>query len=286
VTEKFETEEAFYARLGMQYIPPELREARGEIDAAETYSIPRLINQDDIRGDLHVHSGWTDGKGSVADMRDAARRMGYSYFAVTDHSHALGIARGLDQERLQQQVQEIRDLNNKDPSFMVLTGIEVDIKADGSLDLPDDVLESLDIVIASVHSSMHQPASEMTARVLRAIKNPHVDIIGHPTCRILGSRDPVSLDIEAVFQAAARSGTALEINSAPQRLDLKDIHAFRARELGIKIAVTSDAHNQEQFGFVRYGLGAARRGWCRRDDVLNCLPVEDLLQFFRRRRDN
>ncbi len=284
VLEKFSTEEDFYRRLGLQYIPPELREAQGEIEAAASGRLPKLIDTADIKGDLHLHSNWSDGRRSIREMADAARQSGYQFIAISDHSHGLGIARGLDPERLAGQIGEIEKLNQAMDGFRVLTGIEVDIKSDGRLDLPDDVLARLDVVIASVHSAMGQSQQDMTARVIKAMENPHVDIIGHPTCRIIGVRDPVAMDMEALFRAALRTGTVLEINSTPQRLDLKDSHTFRARQLGIRLAVSTDAHDPAQLGFMRYGIGVARRAWCEAGDVLNSLGADEVLAFLRDRK--
>jgi len=275
--EKFAREEDFYRRLGLQPIPPELREGQQEVDRAEQGSIPELVKISDIKGDLHVHTNWSDGHDSLEAMAVAARAMGYQYLAITEHSRGRGIARGLDEERLRQQMADISRLNEGLGDLRLLTGIEVDIRADGSLDLPDDILKELDVVIAAVHSAMGQEEPKMTHRVLRAIENPHVDILAHPTCRLLGEREPVALDLEAVFRAAAETGTALEINAMPDRLDLKDIHVFRARELGVRLILGTDAHATEHLALMRFGVGVARRGWCEAQHILNTLPLEDLL---------
>lgn len=280
--EKFATEEEFYHRLGLQYIPPELREDQGEIELAEKGALPRLIELSDIRGDFHVHTKWSDGHDSIEDMVKAAKALGYKYIAITDHSVGRGIAKGLNEERLRQQLEEIRRLNESLGDFRILTGIEVDIRADGSIDLPDELLSKLDVVIAAIHSAMTQSEEQITRRILNAIENPHVDIIAHPTCRLIGEREPAAVDMEAVFRAAARYNKALEINAMPDRLDLKDTHIYRARELGVKLAMGTDAHSTAQLGFMRFGVGIARRGWCRAEDVLNTRPLEDVLAFFRR----
>ena len=279
--EKFDNEEAFYRRLGLQYIPPELREARGEIEIAEQRAIPRLVEMSDIRGDLHVHSDWSDGHDSLTKLAQAAKVVGYEYLAITDHSVGRGIAQGLNEERLRQQIAEIRKLNERLEGIYLLTGIEVDIRADGSIDLPEELLAELDIVIAAVHSAMGQNEEQMTRRVLGAIENPHVDIIAHPTCRLLGEREPVAIDLEAVFRAAAKRNKVLEINAMPTRLDLKDIHTFRARELGVKLIIGTDAHSGAQLSFMKLGVGVARRGWCEPKHILNTRPLNELLAFLR-----
>jgi len=208
---------------------------------------------------------------------EAARRRGLEYIAITDHSAGRGIANGLNEERLRQQIQRIRELNARLPDIRILTGAEVDIRADGSLDYPDDLLAELDIVIASVHSAMGQDRAKMTQRIIRAMENPHVDILGHPTCRLLGSRDPVEVDMEEVFQAARRTGTALEINASPQRLDLKDTHALRARELGVPLVVSTDAHEVGALAQMRFGVAVARRAWCQPHHILNTRPLQESL---------
>jgi DNA polymerase (family 10) len=208
-------------------------------------------------------------------MATAARNMGYSYIAITDHSVGRGIAKGLNVERLRQQVKEIHKLREKISDIHIFTGIEVDIRADGSLDLPNDVLSELDVVVAAIHSGLNQDEGKMTARIIGAMENPHVDILAHPTARILQEREPVAVDMEAVFQAALKTGTALEINSMPSRLDLKDIHVFRARELGVKLVINTDAHEPSHLALMRFGVGVARRGWCRAEDIINTLPAEE-----------
>jgi DNA polymerase (family 10) len=275
--EKFATEEAFYARLGLQYIPPEFREGTNEIALAEEKKVPEPIKLSDIKGDLHVHSHWSDGRDSVEEMALAARALGYRYIAITDHSKGLGIAHGLNEERIKEQTAEIRKLNEGLKDFRVLTGIEVDIRADGSLDLPDEILAELDVVVAAVHSAMGQEQEKMTRRMIQAMENPNVDIIAHPTCRILGQREAIALDMEATFRAAAQTGTALEINAMADRLDLKDIHIFRARELGVKLSLGTDAHATEHLPLMRFGVGIARRGWAGAGHILNALPAEGVL---------
>ena len=280
--EKFATEEDFYRRLGLQLVPPELREGQQEVERAEQGTIPELVRLSDIKGDLHVHTNWSDGHDSIEAMAMAAREMGYQYIAITDHSRGRGIARGLNEERVREQRAEISRLNGGLEGIRVLSGIEVDIRADGSLDLPEELLKELDVVIAGVHSAMGQEQEKMTQRVLRAMQNPHVDIIAHPTCRLLGEREPVALDVEAIFHAAAQTGTVLEINAMPDRLDLKDIHIFRARELGVKLEIGTDAHSTQHLSYMRFGVGIARRGWCEAQHILNTLPVEAVLISLKR----
>jgi DNA polymerase (family 10) len=277
--EKFATEEKFYRRLGLQYIPPEIREDQGEIELAEKGKIPKLVELSDIKGDFHVHTDWSDGHDSLEAMAQAAKALGYQYLAITEHSAGRGIAHGLNEERLRQQIDEIKRLNQQLEGIRILTGIEVDIRANGSIDLPDEILADLDIVIAAIHSAMSQSEDQITRRILGAIENPHVDVIAHPTCRILGEREPVAIDLEAVFRAAVKYNKALEINAMPSRLDLKDIHVYRARELGVKLIMGTDAHSVAHLGFMRFGVGVARRGWCQAKDILNTRPLEDILAF-------
>jgi DNA polymerase (family 10) len=279
--EKFATEEKFYRRLGLQYIPPEIREDQGEIELAAKGKVPKLMELADIKGDLHVHTDWSDGRDSIEAMAQAAKALGYQYLAITDHSAGRGIAHGLSDERLKQQIEQIKRLNKQLKGIRLLTGMEVDIRADGSIDLPEELLADLDIVIAAIHSAMTQSQEQITRRILGAMENPHIDVIAHPTCRLLGEREPAAVDMEAVFRAAAKYDKALEINAMPNRLDLKDIHVYRARELGVKLIMGTDAHSTAQLGFMRFGVGVARRGWCQNKDILNTRPLEDILAFLR-----
>ncbi|MDD5038353.1 MAG: DNA polymerase/3'-5' exonuclease PolX [Dehalococcoidales bacterium] len=281
--EKFATEEAFYQRLGMQYIPPEIRENTNEIERAEQGTIPDLIEIADIRGDLHVHSDWSDGRDSMEAMALAAKALGYTYLAIADHSAGRGIAHGLDARRLKQQIAEIKELNRKISGLRIFSSAEVDIRADGSLDMTDEMLKELDIVTAAVHSGLNQSQEQMTRRIIKALENPNVDILAHPTCRMLPGREPVAVDMEAVFQAALKTNTILELNAMPSRLDLKDTHTFRARELGVKIVIDTDAHSVEHLGFIRFGIGVARRGWCEAKDILNTRPLGELIAYLKSR---
>lgn len=281
--EKFATEADFYARQGLAYIPPELREGQHEIERAEQNTLPDLIQITDIKGDLHAHTDWSDGRDSIEAMALAAKERGYQYLAITDHSLALGIARGLSKERLEQQIAEIRALNEKLDGIRILAGAEVDIRADGSLSVPDEILRELDVVIASLHSGLYESTEQITGRLLRTLENSHVDIIGHPTARQLPGREPVAVDLEAVLKTAARTGTMLEINALPSRLDLRDVNAYRARELGIKLVINTDAHAAEHLDFMRYGIGVARRAWCQAGDIMNTRPPGEMLAYLKGR---
>ena len=280
VLEKYADEESFYERLGLPFIPPEIREDLWEIDLAKDHALPELVELADIRGDLHVHSEWSDGRDSLERMVEAAVERGYQYVVLTDHSAGRGIANGLSQERLLQQIELLASIGERYP-IKVLSGSEVDIRSDGSLDYPDELLEKLDVVVASVHSAMGQEASKMTDRVIKAMRNPHVTVIGHPTCRLLGSRDPVDEDMEALFRAALETGTAMEINGAPERLDLKDTHALRAKEIGVPLVISTDSHAYTNLDKMCFGVAVARRGWCEAKHIVNTLPLEEFLAFIR-----
>ena len=273
-----EKEEDVYRTLGLPYIPPELREDQGEIDAALERRLPRLITLDDIKGDLHVHSKWSDGSHTFEQLVDAAKDYGYSYIAITDHSKGLGIARGLTGERLLEQKKEIDAINKKLKGFMIIHGVEVDIRSDGSLDISDDVLKELDIVVASIHSGFKQPRKQLTYRMVSAMKNPYVSIIAHPTGRLIGERDAYDVDMDEVLTVAKKTGTAIEINAYPLRLDINDTYAKRAKGMGIPIVIATDTHVTNQFDYMRYGISIARRGWLEKDDVLNTLAVDKLLK--------
>jgi DNA polymerase (family 10) len=275
-------EAAFYAALGLEFIPPEIREGAGEIQAARSRKLPSLVTEADMRGDLHVHSDWSDGALPIQEMVEAARGRGYEYVAITDHSAGIGVAGGLSPERLLEQIDLVRKLDGDIEGIRILTGTEVDIKRDGSLDFPDEVLAQLDWVIASVHSGFNQSEEQMTSRIIRAMENPHVDAIAHPTGRLIGKRAGYSVDLEAIFRAAARTGTALEINSFPERLDLVDTHARRAKELGVMLVVNTDAHAPVHLNNMRYGVAMARRGWAEPQNVLNTRSYAELHAWLRR----
>ncbi|TMD03853.1 MAG: DNA polymerase/3'-5' exonuclease PolX [Chloroflexi bacterium] len=278
-----ETEEEVYAAVGCTWIPPEIREGRGEIEAAAAGTLPALVQQSDLRGDLHTHSDWSDGRTDIKTMALAAQQHGYRYMALTDHTQSLLVAGGLTPERFRQRGAEIARVNRELVDFRILAGAEVDILADGRLDLPDDVLESLDLVVASVHTAFDQSSEAMTERVVRALRSPHVDVLGHPTCRRLDRREGTAVDLEAVIAEAAGSGTALEINSSPMRLDLNDTWARRALAAGVLLAVNNDAHYPAEFGYARYGVAIARRAGAGVANVLNTRSVDELLAHCRRR---
>jgi DNA polymerase (family 10) len=280
-----DTEEKVYRTLGLPWIPPELREDRGEIQAAQAGKLPKLIEVGDVHADLQVHSNWSDGKLSMLDMARAAARRGMKVIAFTDHSVSLGVANGLNIERHAEQQKEIeaaqRELGD---SIRILHATEVEIKADGTLDYPDEFLATLDLVLASLHSSLRQPREKVTERLLNAVRNPHVDIIGHPTGRLIPDREGADLDMEAVLAAAAKSGVALEINAHPARLDLDDVTARRAKEMGIPVSINTDAHSESDLNVLFFGIAIARRAWLTKDDVINCWPVEKLLDWLKQRK--
>ena len=270
------TEEAIYRKLGMEFVPPELREDRGEVEAALDGELPELLELDDIRGDLHVHSNYSDGHSTIEQVARAAKSRGYKYVSINDHSHSLGVARGLTEERLFEQLEEIEKVNRRVKGITVLSGTEVDILSDGSVDFPDEVLEKLDVVVASIHGGFQQSGDRITGRIISAIENPNVDIIGHPTGRLLGTRPAYDVDLEAVMAAASDNGTALEINSHYERLDLNDVNARRAAEMGVMVAISTDAHHPDHLGMMELGVRTARRGWLGKTDVLNTLTLASL----------
>lgn len=272
------TEEEVYATLGLPWIPPELREDRGEVQAAQAGALPTLVEQKDIRGDLHVHTNWSDAAATLDEMAAAARRLGYEYLVISDHTQSLGVANGLDVKRLREQRAEIERLNEGFSEFRLLQGAEVEIRADGSLDYSDDVLGELDVVIASVHSALRQDQETITNRVVRAMRNPHVHILGHPSGRLLGQREATRLDLDRVLQVAAETGTILEVNATPNRLDLDDVHIRQAIHLGAELAINSDAHNTDGLEAMAYGVATARRGWAEARHIVNTLPLPGLLQ--------
>jgi DNA polymerase (family 10) len=279
-----ETEASIYEALDLACVPPELRECRGEIEAASARTLPALVELADLRGDLHMHTTATDGKDDLETMVLAARDAGLEYIAITDHSKALAMANGLDEARVLQQAARIRELNARIEGIQVLAGIECDILPDGTMDLAADCLAQLDLVVASVHSAIRQEESEITDRVLRAIEHPWVDIIAHPTSRMLLRREPSKLNLEQVTRAAAAHGVALEINCHADRLDLSDTNARLARERGARLVISSDAHSTKALAMKRWGVIVARRAWATRDDVLNCLPYDQFRQTLRRHR--
>ena len=268
------TEEEIYAKLNLDYIPPELRENLGEIDAAANHTLPKLVTLEDLQGDVHMHTVETDGRNTIEEMAEAAKERGYKYMAITDHSKNLAFANGLDDARAVAHIQKIREANEKIGGIKIFAGIEVDILADGDLDLSDDVLSQMDLVIASVHSVFNQEPAKMTERLLKAIENPNTSILGHPTGRIQLRRDAYPFDMDAVLAAAAKHKVAMELNSYPDRLDLNDVHLRQAKQRGVKIVINTDSHHTSHLEKIRYGILQARRAWLTKDDVLNTLPVE------------
>jgi DNA polymerase (family X) len=267
------SEEEIYAKLKLDYIPPELRENLGEIDAAETHTLPILITQADLQGDVHMHTVETDGRNTIEEMAEAAKEHGYKYMAITDHSKNLAFANGLDDKRAVEHILRIRAVNDKLGDIRIFAGIEVDILADGALDLSDSVLEQMDIVIASVHSHFNQTPAEMTDRLLMAVENPNTSLLGHPTGRLLLRREAYPFDFDAVLKSAAQKKVAMELNAYPDRLDLNDRHLRLAKEYGAKIVINTDSHHTSHMDKIRFGILQARRAWLTKDDVLNTLPL-------------
>ncbi len=277
------TEQEVYKTLGLPYIEPELREAKGEIDAALQGKLPRLVEEKDLRADLHIHTNRTDGKHSLREMVEAARKRGYEYCAITDHSKALRMTGGFDEARVRRSVEEIAEVRRQVKGIDVLHGMEVDILADGALDLDDETLDLLDLVIVAIHSRFEMPGPQITERVLKALANPRVQVLGHPTGRLIGTRGPYAVDLEKVADFAAQHGVALEINAQPDRTDLSDVNARMARGRGAALTISTDAHATAQLDFIRFGVFAARRAWLTAGDVLNALPVERFRKALRSR---
>jgi len=277
-----ETEESVYAAVGLPYIPPELREDRGEIEAARAGQLPRLVELDDLRGDLHVHTKASDGHGSIRDMAHAASARGLRYLAITEHSRRLRLAHGLDPRRLELQIDEIDRLNAELTGIRVLKGIEVDILADGTLDLPDSVLARLDLVVGAVHSDFQLSRERQTERILKAFEHPHFHILAHPTGRLIERREPYDVDMLRIIRKAKERGRFLELNAHPERLDLLDTHCRMAKDEGVLVCISSDAHSALDFEHLRYGIGQARRGWLEKADVLNTRPLAELQRLLRR----
>ncbi len=275
------TEEEIFAKLGLEWIPPELRENLGEIEAAEKNALPKLVELEDIHGDLQMHTTASDGHAGIEDMAEAAKRRGYKYILITDHSKAVTVANGLDEKRAAEHIRRIHAARKKVKGIEIWAGTEVDILGDGKLDYSDALLKQFDIVLASVHSRMNMPADEMTSRLLRALENPYVRILGHPTGRQILRRDPFLFDLEKVFAAAKKFGVILELNGNPERLDLCDRHVKLARDRGMKIIISTDAHDPKDFALMRYGVMTARRGWMEKSGVLNTLPPEKLVSNLR-----
>jgi DNA polymerase (family 10) len=278
------TEQEVYEKIGLTWVPAEIREDRGEIDLAKQDSLPKLIQLTDIRGDLHMHTTYSDGKQSVQEMAEAALERGREYIVITDHSRSLGVANGLSIERLMAQQEEVRRVNAEmGGAIHVFHGTEMDINVDGSMDFPDEILAQLDFVIASLHVSLRQDKESITERMLNAVRNPHVDLIGHPRTQQIGRREPNAVDMDRIFEAAGKTGVALEINANPVRLDLEAQYAQRATEFGIPLCIDTDAHRTEHLDYMYYGVLTARRGWVRAEQVINTWPVERFREWVQRR---
>jgi len=277
------TEAEIYEKLKLDYIEPELRENTGEIEAAEHHKLPKLVKLADIKGDLQMHTTASDGRNSIEEMGEAGRALGYEYIALTDHSQAVTVANGMDEKRTLEQIKKIRAAQSRVHGIRLLAGIEVDIKKDGSLDLDDEVLAQLDVVVASVHSYMNMERAEMTDRILAAIENPYTQIIAHPTGRLVLRREPFHYDLERVLDAAAKHGVAMECNASPERLDLRDVDLRKAKQHGVKIVISTDAHTTHGLQAMKYGVETARRGWIEKKDVINALPVDEFLAALRQK---
>ena len=274
-------EKDIYRALGMDWMEPELREDRGEIEAAQKGRLPKLVQESDIKGDLHVHSKWSDGTSSIEEVARAAQGRGYQYVAITDHSKSLRIAHGLDEARLMKQMEEIDRVNEKLKGFQILKGTEVDILAEGRLDFPEKVLEKFDMVVASIHSGFKQDRAKMTKRIIQAFENPYLHIFAHPTGRLLGARDPYEVEMDELIEAAKKFGKVLEINAYFERLDLDDIHCRKAKEMGIQVAISTDSHHPDQMWMMGLGVAVAKRGWLEKKDVLNTLSLKEILKWCR-----
>jgi DNA polymerase (family X) len=275
------TEEEIYKKLGLAYVEPELRENRGELEAARKGHLPKLVMQKEIRGDLHSHTDATDGNNTLDEMARAAEERGYDYLAITDHSKRLRMVGGLDEKRLRKQMEQIERLNDE-LGITLLEGIEVDILEDGSLDLPDEVLRELDIVICSVHHKFGLSEEKQTGRIIRAMENPNANVIAHPTGRMIGTRRPYEVDMERLMEAAKENGCFLELNADPDRLDLNDVHCKMAKEMGVKISISTDAHSTSGLDNMRFGVGQARRGWLEKKDVINTRTLKQLKKLLKR----
>ena len=277
-----ETEEEIYEKLGMQFLPPEIRLNRGEIDAALAHKIPKLIGYGDLKGDLQIQTDWTDGKNSIEEMAREAEKLGHEYIAITDHTHSLAMTGGADEKKLERQIAEIEKINAKfkkqNSKLTILKGAEVNIMKDGSLDIDDKTLAKLDVVGAAVHSLFNLSREEQTARIIKAMENPNVDIIFHPTGRVINKRKPYDVDMEKIIKAAKRTKMILEIDAHPWRLDLKDEHIRMAREAGVKMIIDTDAHSVSEMHYLEYGIAQARRGWCAREDIINTLSLKEFLE--------
>ena len=277
-----ETEKGIYNKLGLPYIEPELRENRGEFEAAESGNLPELIKLSDIKGDLHTHTNLTDGKNTLEEMAEAAQKLGYKYIANTDHSKRVTVAGGLDEIQVFENIKRTDKLNENFKDFTILKGIEVDILEDGSLDLSDKVLKELDIVVGAIHYKFNLSREEQTERILRAMDNPYLNILAHPTGRLINEREPYDIDLEKIMQKAKENNCILEINSQPSRLDLNDLNSRKAKEMGVKLVISTDAHSTTQYDFMRFGIGQARRGWIEKHNVINTRNINQLKKIIKR----
>ena len=276
------TEEEVYKAVGLCYIEPELRENRGEIEACKAGKLPKLVELGDIRGDLHMHTRYSDGKNGIEEMAKAAKELGYDYIAITDHSQRLTVAKGLDEKRALEEIEQIRQIDEKIDGITILAGMEVDILEDGSLDMSDEVLSQLDVVLVAVHYKFNLSKEQQTRRILKAFENPYVNILAHPTGRMIGVREPIALDMETILAKAKEYNIHMEINAQPERLDLTDIHAKMAKEMGVKMAINTDAHNIFSLRYMEYGVNQARRGWCEKSDIINTRSLKELKKLLQR----
>jgi DNA polymerase (family 10) len=279
------TEEEIYEKLKLEFVPPELRENAGEIEAAEKHSLPKLLELRDVKGDLQMHSTASDGKNTVEEMAEAAKELGHEYIAITDHSKAVTVANGLDEKRMAAHIKNLRAVDKKGLGIRVLVGSEVDILKDGKLDYSEEILAQLDVVVCSIHSYFNLERAEMTERMLAAIENPYAQIIGHPTGRLLLRRDPLDYDVEKILDACAKHGVAMECNSYPDRLDLKDVYLRMCKEKGVKVVISTDSHSTGNLSFIRHGVTMARRGWLEKKDVINTRPVGEFLKELRGKKE-
>src|SRR3989338_6278280 len=275
------TEEEVYKKLGMDYIEPEMREDEGEIELAQHHMLPKLIGYNDVKGDLQMHTSWSDGSNSVEEMALAAKKLGHEYICITDHTGKLAIANALDEKKIREQRKEIDKINKKIEGMRILQGVEVNITDDGSLDMDDKVLKELDIVVAYIHSGFKNPKEKMTKRMINAMENENVDIIAHPTGRLITKREAYDIDLDSVFEAAKETRTVMEINANPERMDLRDTHVRAAVKAGVKLVISTDAHNTDQLHFIRLGIGTARRGWAAKDDVINTRSLKEMMKMMK-----
>jgi len=275
------TEEEVYKKLSMDYIEPEMREDEGEIELAQHHMLPKLIGYNDVKADLQMHTKWSDGSNTIEEMALAAKKLGHEYICITDHTGKLAIANALDEKRILKQRKEIENVNKKVQGITVLQGVEVNITGDGSLDMTDKVLKQLDVVVASIHSGFKNTKEKITKRMIKAMENENVDIIAHPTGRLITKREPYDIDLEKVFEAAKRTKTVMEINSYPERMDLRDVHVRAAVKAGVKLVISTDAHNIDQLHFIRLGIGTARRGWATRNDIINTRSLKEMIRMLK-----